>query len=150
MYNTVCVFTHKHTQTHTCGARTVVAHCLIGGPNSLGGQGRERRGLSSSCSLTFLTPPFSSSSLASILSDSHLSFSCPGLPLPFLLLLAPSVPLLPPSRTPSHYALQFLAHLYPHIQYGPSCCRVSAVRAMLRLCHAASNHTDTEWAHCLF
>ena len=32
----VCVF------THTCGARTVVAHCLIGGPNSLGGQSRER------------------------------------------------------------------------------------------------------------
>ena len=35
-----CVYSH----THTCGARTVVAHCLIGGPNSLGGQGRERGG----------------------------------------------------------------------------------------------------------
>ena len=33
----MCVF------THTCGTRTVVA-CLIGGPNSLGGQSRERGG----------------------------------------------------------------------------------------------------------
>ena len=38
----MCVFTH--TQTDTCGTRTVVANCLIGGPNSLGGQGRERGG----------------------------------------------------------------------------------------------------------
>ena len=36
----VCVFTHKHV----CGARMVVAHCLIGGPNSLGRQGGERGG----------------------------------------------------------------------------------------------------------
>ena len=28
--------------THTCGASTVAAHCLIGGPNSLGWQGRGR------------------------------------------------------------------------------------------------------------
>ena len=36
--------THTHTHTHTCGACTVVAHCLIGRPNSLGGQDRERGG----------------------------------------------------------------------------------------------------------
>ena len=32
------------THTHIRGACTVVAHCLIGGPISLGGQGREREG----------------------------------------------------------------------------------------------------------
>ena len=37
-FGQLCVF------THTCGARTVVAHWLIGGSNSLGGQSRERGG----------------------------------------------------------------------------------------------------------
>ena len=39
---TVCVITHSHK--HACGARTFVAHCLIGRPNSLGRQGKERGG----------------------------------------------------------------------------------------------------------
>ena len=30
--------------SHTCGTRTVVADCLIGGPNSLGGPSRKRGG----------------------------------------------------------------------------------------------------------
>ena len=39
---TLCVF--QHTHTHKCGACKDVAHCLIGRPNSLGGQSRERGG----------------------------------------------------------------------------------------------------------
>ena len=35
---TVCVFTQTHTHIHTCGARTVVAHCLLSMSNSMGGQ----------------------------------------------------------------------------------------------------------------
>ena len=42
-YNT-CVQPCVYSHTHTCGARAVVTHCLIGGPTSLGGQSGERGG----------------------------------------------------------------------------------------------------------
>ena len=39
--------------TNTCDASSVEAHCLIGGPNSLGGQGRERGGQNLHLSFNF-------------------------------------------------------------------------------------------------